>query len=273
MRVGGDPSLAIRLAEQALAALPAGVDAIFLPRDSSIESHIDLFVDYANRHRIPLCAPSLAQVEAGALLKELLKDRSYYEKSGGGVTLSGGEPTLQAGFALELAQQLAAAGITVALDTCGLTSRAALERLLPYVDTILFDVKLVDAIEHEHWTRVSNRVILENLRWLCAALPAFSPRIHLWVRTPVIPGATDSVQNIKGIGTLLAGLNGAVERWELCAFNNLCRDKYDRLGLDWEFAGTPLLTRVELEQVGKWASSSGFDPQRVFVTGAARVEG
>ncbi len=213
------------------------------------------------------------QVQAGALLADLLKDRSYYEKSGGGVTLSGGEPTLQAGFALELAQQLAAAGISVALDTCGLSSRAALERLLPYVDTILFDVKLVDPLEHEHWTGVSNRVIFENLRWLCAELPAFSPRIRLWVRTPVIPGATDSAQNIKGIGALLAGLNGAVERWELCAFNNLCRDKYDRLGMDWDFAGTPLLTRAELEQVGRWASTSGFDPQRVFVTGAARVEG
>ena len=64
----------------------------------------------------------------------------------------------------------------------------------------------------------------------------------------------------------------AVERWELCAFNNLCRDKYTRLGLEWQFAATPLLSRSELDQAGESARASGFDPQRVFVTGAARLK-
>ena len=67
-------------------------------------------------------------------------------------------------------------------------------------------------------------------------------------------------------------LGTSFERWELCAFNNLCRDKYRRLGMEWKFAGMPIQSRSELEEIGSWAKSCGFDPARVFVTGAARVE-
>jgi pyruvate formate lyase activating enzyme len=118
---------------------------------------------------------------------------------------------------------------------------------------------------------VRNERILENLKRLGAVVKAGGKR--LWIRTPLIPGATVSERNLKGIGAFLAAnLGEVVERWELCAFNNLCRDKYDRLGLKWEFAETPLMTKAALEQAGAWAIAGGFDAERTFVTGAAKLE-
>ena len=87
------------------------------------------------------------------------------------------------------------------------------------------------------------------------------------------PGATAQQENIQGIGSYLHdNVNGSVTRWELCAFNNLCRDKYERLDMEWRFAETELMTKEDLAQIEEWARASGFDPQRVLVTGAAKVE-
>ena len=92
------------------------------------------------------------QVTPAELVDELLKDRAYFEKSGGGVTLSGGEPTLQPAFTLELLMQLKLQGIQTALDTCGLCSQDTLADLLPWVDVLLFDLKLADSTQHKAWT-------------------------------------------------------------------------------------------------------------------------
>lgn len=212
------------------------------------------------------------RIEAGQLVKELLKDRAYFEKSGGGVTLSGGEPTLQPGFALALLRTLRARGISTALDTCGLTQYETLEQLAAESDLILYDIKIFDAQAHQQFTGVDNTRIIDNLLRLGEYLAAF-PHKRLWIRTPLIPGATDHPENLTAIGGFIAqNLAGRVERWELCAFNNLCRDKYRRLGLQWSFADTPLLTQDRLKELGAYAHRSGFDPERIFVTGAARAE-
>lgn len=212
------------------------------------------------------------RVSADALVKELLKDRAYYEKSGGGVTLSGGEPSLQGGFALDLLRGLRAQGVSTALDTCGLCSRETLEQLAEVSDLILYDVKLIDPQAHRRLTGASNERILENLRWLGEFLGQH-PEKKLWVRTPLIPGVTATPENLGAIGAWLADQMGdQVERWELCAFNNLCRDKYRRLDMQWDFAETGLMSASDLAQAGNWARATGFAPDRVFVTGAARVE-
>jgi pyruvate formate lyase activating enzyme len=213
-----------------------------------------------------------ARVDADGLFKELAKDRAYFEKSGGGVTLSGGEPALQPAFARGLIERLNAAYIPVALDTCGLCPPETLEQLLSGVDLVLYDLKLADAALHERWTGVPNASILSNLN-VVRDWAASRPGRAVWVRTPLIPGATLTQSNIQAVGAFLAqNMAGAVQRWELCAFNNLCRDKYARLGLDWAFAGAPLLSHQDLGQAGAWARSSGIDPQIVSVTGAARVD-
>ncbi len=206
------------------------------------------------------------------LVGELLKDRAYYETSGGGVTLSGGEPTLQPRFSAAVLADLRAAGIATALDTCGLCGRETLAGLLDLSDLVLYDLKVLDSAQHRRFTGADNARILDNLAWLCAELAARG-WARLWIRTPLIPRATFLEENIRAISAWLAeNTRGQVERWELCAFNNLCRDKYGRLDLEWDFAADGLMRQDELVLAGEWAALGGFERARTFVTGAARME-
>ncbi|HNR01378.1 MAG TPA: glycyl-radical enzyme activating protein [Anaerolineaceae bacterium] len=212
------------------------------------------------------------EVSAADLTVELVKDRAYFEKSGGGVTLSGGEPTLQPEFCAALMDHMHAEGVHVALDTCGMCNPAVFKKLVEKSDLILFDLKLISPDAHKRWTGADNTRILANLEVVREIVAASDGAKRLWIRTPLIPGATTARENLMGISAHLAGTpDGTVERWELCAFNNLCRDKYERLGMQWAFAETRLLSAEELQQLGKWAGAGGFDPARIFVTGAAKA--
>jgi len=212
------------------------------------------------------------RVSVDELLSELVKDQSYYQQSRGGVTLSGGEPTLQADFCAALMADLQDVGIHTALDTCGMTSRANLEKNLPHTDLVLYDLKEINPGRHITFTGQSNRVILENLTAVRDYIETESPHTRLWVRTPLIPGATATQENLAGIGAYLADqLGDLIERWELTAFNNLCRDKYRRLGMTWAYEDTPLLEKSEIDQFESWAKTAGLPPDRVTATGAARV--
>ena len=207
------------------------------------------------------------------LVKELVKDRVYFSKYGGGVTLSGGEPTLQPRFTHALLAALKAENINTALDTCALCSPSVLSDLFPLADLFLVDLKLIDPAEHIAWTGAPLAPILANLRWLAAQIRKMPGYKKLWIRTPLIPAATFTQANLSGISAFLtAELSDVVDRWEMCAFNNLCRDKYSRLGMEWQFQSASLMTRTELDQAKAWAVNGGFDPQRTFVTGAAKTE-
>jgi pyruvate formate lyase activating enzyme len=213
------------------------------------------------------------EITVGDLVNELVKDRAYFEKSGGGVTLSGGEPSMQPAFTLALMRAIREKGLNIALDTCGLCATETLEKLVNETDHVLFDIKLIKTSEHEQWTGVGNEHILENLVMVKECVQASKGKKRLWIRTPLIPKATDHLGNIQGIGKHLAShLNGTAERWELSAFNNLCRDKYQRLGMEWTFAETPLMSADDLKRIDMWAKETGFNPDRVFVTGATRIE-
>jgi len=212
------------------------------------------------------------EVTLKELLAELVKDSVYYDKSGGGVTLSGGEPLLQPLFAANLLKALKENGIHTAIDTCGLCSPSALEQVLLYTDMILYDIKEIDTARHRELTGQDNHRILDNLLLVRDHLKAH-PGKTLWVRTPLIPGATAGRRTIERIGGYLHNnLGSAFQRWELCAFNNLCRDKYRRLEMDWKYSTTGLLSREELADIEAIARGSGPDPAIVFATGAIRVE-
>ncbi|MCJ7677206.1 MAG: glycyl-radical enzyme activating protein [Anaerolineales bacterium] len=210
------------------------------------------------------------ELTADDLVHELAKDGAYFAASGGGVTLSGGEPTLQPEFAEEILRGLKQAGIHTALDTCGLCSPGTLEGLLPVTDLVLFDVKLMDDSEHIRLTGQSNVRILENLL-LVREFAARHGQPELWIRTPLIPGATTGDGTLSAIGEYLAEhLQGRITRWELCAFNNLCREQYRRLGLEWPYAQTPQMTAQELEACQSVARATGLQAE-IVATGATRT--
>jgi pyruvate formate lyase activating enzyme len=237
-------------------------------------------IDRANCQGCGICAeacPANAMellgkyVSVEELVQEVVRDRTFYETSGGGVTASGGEPMLQPDFVALFLRRLKADGITTALDTCGWASHQSLEKVLPHVDLVMFDLKEIDPIRHRAFAGQSNEVIFDALFFVRDHIAKRAPDIRLWIRTPLIPGATARRENLLGLGAFIARhLDGLVERWELCAFNNLCRDKYRRLGMDWRFRETPLLAAEELGELEAWARQSGVDPAAVTATGATR---
>ena len=209
-----------------------------------------------------------------ALCHELLKDRAYYARSDGGVTLSGGEAAMQAGFAAALMARLRAEGVHVALDTCGLTTKDRLLELVRRADLVLYDIKEMDSGRHEAATGQPNERILENVMALAQAIRDGGLDTTLWIRTPLIPGATATPAQVAAIGRFIAdALGAAVSRWELCAFNNLCREQYSRLGKTWAFADTERLSEAELADLVTAARASGVDPEIVVGTGPTRSPG
>jgi pyruvate formate lyase activating enzyme len=182
------------------------------------------------------------------LLRELLKDQAFYETSGGGITCSGGEPMLQVDFLSELLPRCRDAGLHVALDTCGAVSWERYERVLPWVNLVLLDLKIMDGAAHQAATGIANEIILDNARQMAAR------GIPLWIRTPVIPGYTAGLANIQAIGGFIRDELPTVQRWDLLAYTNLGRPKYHRLDLPYVLADTPLLTRAEMQSLWQAAA-------------------
>jgi pyruvate formate lyase activating enzyme len=157
------------------------------------------------------------------LLPLLLEDREFYEQSGGGVTLSGGECLLQADFCAALLRELKKEGIRTAVDTCGAVPRSALEKVLPYADVFLYDVKAVNEQTHIRCTGGSNRKILENL----AFLDACSAKLE--VRIPYVPAYNDG--ELEAIAELLQTLRN-LTGVRVLAYHNYAGSKYESLGLE-----------------------------------------
>jgi len=209
-----------------------------------------------------------AEWTVAELADEVVKDAHYFGADGG-VTASGGEAALQAPFVAEFFAELKRRGVRTALDTCGHCPAENLDLILPHADLVLFDMKEMDPDRHKQFTGSGNRLILENLVCVGDYVRERVPRRELWIRTPVIPGATDRRETVLGIGAFIAErLGGAVSRWELCAFNNLCRDKYLRLGKEWEFGEAGLIDRAVMEELAEAARSSGVDPSIVRWSGS-----
>jgi pyruvate formate lyase activating enzyme len=213
------------------------------------------------------------------LLHEVLKDKDYYTTFGGGVTVSGGEPLSQYPFVTEFFRRLQEQGVHTALDTCGLAPAAALKSVLPYTDYVLFDIKLLDATLHQQFTGHANDRILANLALAAETIRTVNGKraIHngrasmqLWVRTPLIPGATATTENIAAISRYIgANLLDITERWELCAFNNVCEQKYNRLDLPWPYAGERLMGQDEIDALRGIALAAGIPAAKLVISGLA----
>jgi pyruvate formate lyase activating enzyme len=134
------------------------------------------------------------------VLAEVLRDRQFHDQSGGGVTLSGGEPLGQADFVLRLLQALRARSVHTTLDTCGFAAERTVLELAPWVDLFLYDLKSLDEELHERWTGVSNRQILDNLQALN------SIHANIWIRVPLIPGFNLEPTHLEAAARYVAGL-------------------------------------------------------------------
>ena len=190
------------------------------------------------------------------LFYEIEKDKVYYTKSNGGITVSGGEPTQQPDFVINFLRKCKENGISTALDTCGYASKIVYERILPYVDLVLLDIKLINSDKHNEFTGVPNEVILENAIWISNNLKENNKK--MWIRTPIIPHYTATDENIKGIGEFIVNkLDNFPERWDLLSFNNLCSSKYERLDMDWSLKNESLMKQEDLEHFLRIAEITG----------------
>jgi pyruvate formate lyase activating enzyme len=161
-----------------------------------------------------------------AVMEEVLRDRVFYEESGGGVTFSGGEPLAQPEFLRALLRVCRDAGIRTAVDTCGFAPRDRLLALAPLVDLFLFDVKLVDDARHRALTGLPVAPILGNLEALVAT------HENVWIRVPVVPGHTDAEEDVAATAGLVAGLAG-VRQVSLLPYHPTGAAKARRLGRDY----------------------------------------
>ena len=162
------------------------------------------------------------EITAAEAFKLIERDRPFYEESGGGVTISGGEPLQQPEFLAEVLTLCKQDGIHTALDTTGYGPWAVMEKIYPLVDLFLYDLKFLEDPLHIRWTGVSNHLILGNLTRL------ISKGARLIVRRPVLPGINDSPSQIRELGRYLQELGG-VERVDLLGYHNLSTEKTFRI--------------------------------------------
>jgi pyruvate formate lyase activating enzyme len=180
---------------------------------------------------------------------------------------------MQHEFSLAFFKKLKENGVHTALDTCGSGKYSSYEKILPYTDLILYDIKEIDPEKHRQFTGNSNENVLENLKLISGWMKINQTPEELWIRTPVIPDATGTQENIQGIGRFIYENKLHPTRWELCAFNNLCNDKYSRLGIPWLFEKQELITAEKIEYFLETAKNSGVDRQVVLSTGPVKLKG
>jgi pyruvate formate lyase activating enzyme len=208
------------------------------------------------------------------ILREVEKDRIFYMESGGGFSISGGEPLHQMDFCEELLKKAKEAEIHTTMDTCGYTDGNDIGRIIPYTDLFLYDLKLMDDGEHLKYTGVSNKTILENLRMLV------EERKELIIRIPVIPGITDTERNISAVVSFLKELRGygyspllrhagprhdtihpltnSSSELHLLAYHTVARNKYRRFQMEDKMGDCSEVSPERLSEIGRLFESAGF---------------
>lgn len=182
---------------------------------------------------------------------EVMKDEVVYKRSGGGVTISGGEPLLAIDFNTELFRRLKKAGIGTAVETAGYVPREYLEKIAGYVDTFLFDFKIFHNEKHEEWTGVDNTRIKENLKYVC------DTHSNVVVRIPLIPTVNDTEEEFGSMMEFVRGLNH-INGIHILPFHNLGADKYSLLGDAYELLDFPEDNTERISACKKIAESYGI---------------
>jgi pyruvate formate lyase activating enzyme len=171
------------------------------------------------------------------VMQEIHKDKAFYEQSGGGVTLSGGEVMTQIDFVEELVKACKEQGITVVIDTCGYAPSENFLRIMKYVDVFLYDIKLMDSGEHEHYTGRDNALILENLRLLS------NHDAVIQLRLPLIEGINTKNEQIQDIIDFIATLK--IHSINLLPYHHMGQGKYKKLNCPLPVLERPSDLRLE----------------------------
>lgn len=202
-----------------------------------------IVVDFARCTNCGRCVPACPskalttvgrQMTVDEVLDVVEADQAFYARSGGGITLSGGEVLRQGRFARELLAEARRRGLSTAIETSGMGRWAVLESLLPHLDLVHYDIKCLDRERHRRFTGLPNDLILRNFRRLCAAFP----HDRIVVRTPFIPGVNGTVEDVRAIGEFLSSIGDDLH-YELLPYHRYGESKYGYLGMPVPMAGIP----------------------------------
>ena len=227
------------------------LEAIVLDKDGV---HID-------RERCDLCVKCVDICHAGAIsrvgknmdveevIQEASKDELFYRNSGGGVTISGGEPLYQEEFTLALLKECKAKGLHTAIDTCGYGRWEVLDKILEYTDLVLFDIKHLDPEMHRKATGVGNELILKNLQRIAKRGK------KVWIRVPVIPGYNSQESHLRKLAEFATTI--AAEKVSLLGYHEWGKSKYEALGVDYPLKDVKPMTEDQLQDLKEIVESCG----------------
>ena len=188
------------------------------------------------------------------ILPELLADKTFYRRSGGGITLSGGECLAQPEFAAALLRACKENGLHTAVESTANAPFSDIEKILPYLDLYLMDVKHMNSEKHKEYTGVNNERILENAKGIAQS------GVELIIRTPVVPGFNDTAEEIRAISRFAASLPGVKEH-HLLPYHRLGQDKYAGLGRNYSLKEIEPPTKEKMEYLLSIAEESGLKCQ------------
>lgn len=217
-----------------------------------------------DRNTCTLCGKCVATCYAGAMnvvgryltVDELFdaidRDRPFYETSGGGVTFSGGEPTLQPEFLQAMLIKCKEQGLSTAIETCGLASWDTLSGLLEYLDLVMIDIKHMDPAEHKKYTGASNEPILNNIRNMDTA------GTRMRIRMPLIPGINDSDANVRATAAFLSTLHH-MERFDLLPYHRLGEPKWEQLNQPYPLHGIKPPDKSQVHRAAQLFKDAGIN--------------
>lgn len=185
------------------------------------------------------------------LVREIEKDTIFYRNSNGGITLSGGEVLMQADFAARLLKACKKDGFHTAIETCGLGKFSEIEKLLPYLDLVLYDLKHLDDEKHREQTGTSNAEILSNFKTLVGKNVPVVPRL------PIIPGLNDSPKDLENVCALLNELG--LKKFDILSYHRLGMSKYAELGYDYTLKKLTPFSSGQLDEIMEFFESRGFE--------------
>jgi len=187
------------------------------------------------------------------VLEYVLPYKTFFDQSGGGVTLSGGDPIFQPDFTLGLLSSFKELGINTTMETCGYIKYEILKRLVEETDLIIFDIKHMNEQRHIEGTGKSNKLILENLKKICN-----ETNTEIEIHIPLISGYNDNEENIRKTAEFISSLN-KITKVDLLPFNELASGSYKAIGLEWKYSKNKKQTEEQLNKLKKIVESFALD--------------